>query len=67
MVLSMKDEKTFDKVNKITNIITITVCTCLGAIFVAACVYMLQLISTEQKKQNNTSQNQVQNMSVVEM
>lgn len=53
----MEDEKNtkekLEKIDKVTKIITIFVCTILGAIFLAACTYMLKMISSEQQENSN--------------
>lgn len=62
----VKEIKNFNKIDKITRVITITTSVILGSVFLAACVYMLSLISEEQKA-NNNSNNTVQNMNLVNM
>jgi len=62
----VKEIKNFNKIDKITRVITITTSVILGSIFLAACVYMLSLINEEQKA-NNNSNNTVQNMNLVNM
>lgn len=54
----------FNKVDKITNAVTIVICVILGSIFVGACVYMLNMIN---ENQNTKSSNYTtpQNMNLV--
>ena len=60
-----KEEREFQKVDKITKIITIIICVVLGTIFLAACIYMLDLIAENQSVASNNSNNVPQNVNLV--
>ena len=60
-------EKDFKKVDQITKIITIILCVCLGAVFLGACVYMMEMITAPQDVQNTSDTNVPQNMNLVSM
>lgn len=64
-----ENNKQFEKVDKITRIFTIIICCSLGAVFLAACTYMINLIGEEQNNaQTNTNNSaEVQNMNLVSM
>ena len=47
-----KTEEKLKKIDKVTNIVTILVCTILGAVFLAACTYMLKMINSNESSDN---------------
>ena len=55
-MLQEKQTQTIEKIDKITKIVMAIVCCCLGAIFLAACTYMIQMISTQENSQGNINE-----------
>ena len=65
---NVKEKKDFSKIEKITKNFILVSCVILGSIFLAACAYMLMLISDAQNETQAIDKNQtVQNMNLVSM
>ena len=67
-IKKVEEKKDFKKVDKITRNFVVISCVVLGSVFLAACVYMLTLISDAQNSNTYTHNNyNVQNMNLVSM
>ena len=51
----VKEKVEFEKIDKITRIITMVSCVVLGSIFIGACVYMLNKISNPPSSEQSNS------------